>query len=148
MSRELPTNETKLNDQERVLLLRHPIDGARVLAAANEATNETVRLYNPPLHNTNGDAFRHALWNFLMTTRVSEERAQEWGGAHENGTVNNPPLEKQMDLHNNQVGRELGRNSGSDSDAIPTVRNAVRAGRARRIVNGQLVATNSDGEKH
>ena len=35
------------------------------------------------LHNGNGDAFRHCLWNYGMAIDVGQDFAKKWGDAHE-----------------------------------------------------------------
>lgn len=71
-------------------------------------------LFGDTHHTDNSaNAFRHALWNILIAKSVlrilkSEERAISWAGKitslHEE-LMPNDPLEKEMDLHNNEVGR-------------------------------------------
>ena len=69
------------------------------------------------LHQENGPAnsFRHAFWNFLIAKRClkwakDENSALDWTKKvtdwHE-GAFPNEPLAKTMDLHNNQVGRQI-----------------------------------------
>lgn len=71
-------------------------------------------LFGDTHHTDNSaNAFRHALWNILIAKSVlrilkSEEKAISWAGKitslHEE-LMPNDPLEKEMDLHNNEVGR-------------------------------------------
>lgn len=39
------------------------------------------------MHNGNGDAFRHAVWNFGMTIDVGADFAKKWSDAHEFGST-------------------------------------------------------------
>lgn len=53
------------------------------------------------------DACRHATWNGCMVREFKSTRAAErWGNAHEEW-AGNPATRKQMDLSNNQTGRDL-----------------------------------------
>ncbi|HYH81121.1 MAG TPA: hypothetical protein VEX86_15065 [Longimicrobium sp.] len=52
-----------------------------------------------------GDAFRHAYWNVLMAKTFSVEWAREWATAHESETPEGN--QKNMELNNNEVGRNL-----------------------------------------
>ncbi len=100
-------------------------------------------------HNGNGDAFRHALWNYGMVLDVGASFAKKWADAHENGTPNNPALEKEMDLYNNNVGRGLGSSNpspGSIGKMIDLVKAKVDAGICKIIVNGKLVKSSPVGK--
>ena len=63
------------------------------------------------LHNGPGDAFRHALFNALNTQTVGDQFTKELGDAHEEDRPNQPANEKQMDLNNNEVGRDVAKNN-------------------------------------
>lgn len=85
----------------------------------NQATMHTMqicdRIYGHTHHGDNkANAFRHALWNILIAKRVLkilkiEEKAIQWSDKittlHET-LMPNPPLEMEMDLHNNKMGRK------------------------------------------
>lgn len=81
------------------------------------ATRKTIKICDQKFgkaHHKNGpaNAFRHALWNVLIIHRCkrwsSIQRATTWTKRitdwHEDFSVN-APLERAMDLHNNQIGR-------------------------------------------
>lgn len=69
----------------------------------------------PLTHSTSGEgnAFRHALWNCLILMYCckisSPEKSLKWTeeitDLHEN-IFPNEPLQRKMDLHNNQIGRD------------------------------------------
>ncbi|MAU14816.1 MAG: hypothetical protein CMH46_04670 [Muricauda sp.] len=81
------------------------------------------------LHNKNGpaNAFRHALWNFLIAKRCfkwqkNDEVVLAWAKKvtdwHED-SFPNKKLPKQMDLHNNEVGRFIFKmNSHKSEDEV------------------------------
>jgi RHS repeat-associated protein len=88
------------------LALRHPLNALKVRQLADEALKEVQKEYPDSLHNGKGDACRHVKWSALMTREKCAKRAKEWGDAHED-FPDNPPAEKEMDLHNNKVGRDM-----------------------------------------
>lgn len=144
---DLPLVRDQLNGEEKKLFDEDPILGARVILHAVSAQNSASSLYEKAeLHNGNGDAFRHFYWNFRMSndTSVGPTWAERWGNAHEDGTNNNPVLERSMDLYNNGVGRRLGQTNVDDDPA--SLRASVRNGSCRIIRNGQLVKSDSTGE--
>lgn len=106
-----------VTDQEFWLLVANPRNFNPTLAAANGAEAEARRVFGAALHNTRGDAFRHAYWNILLAQNVSLAWANQFTTAHEsepyNGcTPRNTPAERvqadkerAMDLYNNAVGR-------------------------------------------
>lgn len=85
-----------------------------------KATKHTYLISNREFgkaHHKNGpaNAFRHALWNFLIAQEAlkwikSPSKSVEWAKRitdwHEEFSPNNP-LAKAMDLHNNKIGRKL-----------------------------------------
>ena len=85
------------------------------------------------------DAFRHAYWNALMTSRFGEGFAEAFGTAHE-GVPGNPADREAMDLHNNALGRRIAlENPGaSDEELARLVFEAVN--------NGDAVVIDRSGE--
>jgi len=61
--------------------------------------------YLGSLHNGDGDAVRHCVWNCEMSRCLGASGAKRWGDAHE--LNQGPEDERDMDLHNNDVGRRL-----------------------------------------
>lgn len=99
-----------------LLFIRHPFN----LIPTILATYQTVKISDEHfgrLHhkNNSANAFRHALWNFLIAKKCSawrrnKRKAIRWSAKitdwHEEFSPN-APLEKEMDLHNNHIGRKL-----------------------------------------
>jgi len=142
---DLPIVSGSLNDAEKKLFNSDPIAGGRVFVAAEFAKSASENLYQgASLHNGNGDAFRHLYWNFLMTRSIGEAAASNWANAHEAGP-NNPPLEKAMDLFNNDYGRKIGISGAKDNPE--ELRILVRDGRCRILKGGSMVKSDRDGEK-
>ncbi|QGY45265.1 hypothetical protein GM418_16775 [Maribellus comscasis] len=84
------------------------IDQLSYLANAQFATWEAENLFPNSLYNGKGDAFRHAYWNALNRIDLGYELAESLTTAHENkpSTYHFSYKEKEMDLFNNEVGRE------------------------------------------
>ena len=97
-------------------LLRHPV----LMIATIKATIKTMKIVQDKFPNLHGldnkeNAFRHALWNYLIALRCFEKESEiskiiswtkeitDW---HEDFSPNKP-LARAMDLHNNYVGRAL-----------------------------------------
>lgn len=61
-------------------------------------------------HNTPVDAMRHAIWSCRLTVefgpRIAQEITDAHEGPHQDGSQD-PEEEKNMDLHNNTVGRQM-----------------------------------------
>ena len=60
-------------------------------------------------YNNEGDAFKHCYWQAEMTLFFGRWIANWMGVKHENNNPYNTPAEREMDLHNNEVGREIGK---------------------------------------
>ncbi|WP_122188591.1 DUF6973 domain-containing protein [Nocardia stercoris] len=83
------------------------------------------------------DAYRHAYWNARMTQVFGEDWTKEYTTKHE-GRDDNAAVREAMDLHNNDIGRQIGlANPDADPDELrKIVRNAVD--------NGDTVMINKD----
>ncbi len=98
------------------LCFRYPIFVWPTISATKRCMQISTQQYGKQ-HYKNGpaNAFRHALWNFLIAQRchnwrkneqtvlIWTEKITDW---HENAFPNTA-LAKMMDLHNNQVGRSI-----------------------------------------
>ncbi|EMY82004.1 hypothetical protein pgond44_05680 [Psychroflexus gondwanensis ACAM 44] len=64
-------------------------------------------------YNGVGDAYRHALWNALGAAKLGENLMEQLSSAHEEIPFEYPHhyKEKEMDLFNNQIGRNIGSES-------------------------------------
>lgn len=85
--------------------------------AAKAAVASTAKKYpGVAPHNNEADAYRHTLWSHLMTQGIGPELAKKFGDAHEMAGSSTsgpgPNSERLMDLHNNQVGRQLPNDQG------------------------------------
>lgn len=142
-----------LNPQETALYNSNRAKALLSMANGKMAINATEQKYlnsSSVMHNGNGDAFRHAIWNFGMTNDVGADFAKKWSDAHEYGTSGQPAIERSMDLYNNSIGINLGKNNPTvllTSTFINLTQQQVRTGKMKVISNGKLVWSNSTGEK-
>ena len=140
-----------LNSIEKKLYKENKAKALLCLANGKLALQYSEDLYKSSvLHNGNGDAFRHTLWNYGMGIDVGQSFAKKWADAHENGAAGQPALEKKMDLFNNDIGRGLAKtypNTVSHATFKKNTKAKVRAGECRRISNSKLVKSSSSGEK-
>ena len=99
-----------LKEPEKAFLWLHPIAAAEFNANATVALEEAQKRFGQAsLHNGSGDAFRHCFWSAMNARDEGAELAEAFGKAHESDP-RNPPKEKAMDLFNNSVGFEIGKN--------------------------------------
>jgi hypothetical protein len=142
---------SKLNSQELALYRSNLAKALLCLANGKLALDYAKQYYQDScLHNGNGDAFRHCLWNYGMTIDVGAAFAKKWSDAHEYGTTGQPLIERQMDLYNNQQGINLGvANPWTiwHSTFISKSRQKCRDGALKRIVNSKVVASSNACEK-
>jgi len=88
--------------------------GAKIYKNAETARERAIALYpRESIHGGRGDAFRHALWLALNTQDVGTVIARTVGDAYEMGTdlSNFIQADVHMDIHNNEVGIEIGRDN-------------------------------------
>ncbi|MCM4160602.1 hypothetical protein FHG64_10195 [Antarcticibacterium flavum] len=93
------------------------------------------RLYGNLHHGDNRtNAFRHALWNFLicqycLPVAGTAEKAATWSKTitdlHER-LAPNEELAKMMDLHNNRIGRDLFHRRPKEEEVIPLLQLMIK----------------------
>lgn len=106
-----------------------PVDCNTAKNDADTASAEAANLYPAgTLHNGTGDAFRHCYWNALMTIHINPDQAKKVADQHEDSS-SGPENEKIMDRKNNEVGREIGKNSADVNAAKEGCQTAVTDGR-------------------
>lgn len=102
-------------DSEKKLCIRYPFDALKVNTARNIATEQTDRKFGYSGLGDRSDAFRHGIWNAEMTVLIGKEKAELFATAHEDKDVTGKESDgypktahRDMDLHNNEVGRTIG----------------------------------------
>ena len=97
-----------LKKAEQDFLWAHPFAAAAFDSNASTALSEAQKRFaESSLHNGSGDAFRHCFWSAMNVRDEGVTLARQFGEAHEDFAAN-PPAEKAMDLHNNEVGYTIG----------------------------------------
>lgn len=91
--------------------------------ARNIATEQTDRKFGYSGLGDRSDAFRHGIWNAEMTVLIGKEKAELFATAHEDKDVTGDESDgfpktahKDMDLHNNEVGRAIGEQNNNVSE--------------------------------
>ena len=113
-----------LTDSEKKLCIRYPFDAVKVNKAKNIATSQTEAKFGTNGLGNRSDAFRHGIWNAEMTVLIGKERAELFATAHEDKDVTGTESDgypktahRDMDLHNNEVGREIGEKNKEASES-------------------------------
>ena len=111
-------------------------------------------------HNNEADAFKHTFMQAWLTVHLGEEEAKKLGDMHENDGNNNeqPSGEENMDLWNNNQGREIGKEvwttfshkNGYDFGTIPYIKfNDIIAGKVyQRMKAGKLITHPDDPRRY
>lgn len=118
--------------------------------AKQAETAAKAKFSSSTLYNGKGDAFRHAYFHALNSITIGPELSKKLGDAHEIGA---PPLEKQMDIFNNDVGRNYLQNSNVGESPQEFISRSLLGGGLRYLsplgLNGvvipnvtKLIATN------
>ncbi|MFE1906336.1 DNRLRE domain-containing protein [Streptomyces gardneri] len=129
---------------ERSYCFWNPIDCTTAYDAANKAFKQAQDWYaDSTLFQGTGDSFRHCYWNARMEIRLSTTDAYEFATRHESTSSG---VDKQMDLKNNAIGREIGRKRTGQTNAgiraRDDCRSAQRNGKLWIIRSGKLVRSN------
>jgi len=120
--------------ERRLLLWIPPYILLRFNQNATIARQETAARYDVRSRwGGEGDAFRHALWLALNTQVGGEDFARRWGDAYEHRADISSFLQADtfMDIHNNEVGIEIGRDNRRMNLAgiISLIRTQIRLGK-------------------
>ena len=103
-----------LTDAEVQVLADYPLRAAALLRIQKYAKNQAAKLAVQP--NFPEDAYRHVLWNFLLTNEFDEMFAKEVTDAHEIGAESNSEFDHKMDYNNNALGRKYAKQGIKESD--------------------------------
>jgi hypothetical protein len=136
-----------LNDEEKKFVIEHTDFAITFLQQSNQATQETLnRFAGGDLRDGSpSNAFRHAYWNALMGQHTSyfnppvTNFVVEFANAHEAYPRNpNDAWEnafRDMDLYNNNVGRQIGINnlSATSQQLATLVQQALNSGQLQVI---------------
>lgn len=100
------------------MILRNPFSALKIRINKANAENITVTKYGYNGHNDKSDAFRHAYFQAINARACDETIARQFSNAHEETTPTALLLEKQMDLHNNDIGFAVAAANPGATDAV------------------------------
>ncbi|UJR28970.1 hypothetical protein I4U23_010188 [Adineta vaga] len=107
-----------MTEAVKCLFLVGPFDCAKAKTDADNAAAAARESYPADtLHNGIGDAFRHCYWNALMTLSIGRNQAKKVADLHEDNNTTGPLTEREMDLRNNEIGRQAGSESKNADEA-------------------------------
>lgn len=95
----------RVNKQEIILAILNPEQIYFAFRARELATSYVNLFYNRDGSNETSDAFRHGAYSAYLTKFLGAYAAEQWTDAHESSCSSGISLA--MDLHNNEVGREI-----------------------------------------
>lgn len=103
--------------------------------------------------NNEADAFKHAYMQWYLYWYHGKNAAIMAGNFHENETPNAPAGERNMDLWNNEIGREIAKemkNQQIDWDIIneDTIREIVSKRIVDKMKAGELITKPDDPRKY
>ena len=128
MATSLYDQFNQLTPQEQSYILSHPHHASTIKESKESAFKETAMRFGFNGKNDRSDAFRHCFWSALLARDLGYSNALQFTTAHESSPTN-PKDEKEMDLHNNGVGLEIGRNGGSTALLSQRSMDALTAGK-------------------
>jgi hypothetical protein len=99
-----------LNSAEKELIKKYPLEAMKIAENKQNAEGMTINLFGYNGLNDCSDSFRHAYFQALNTISIGSLLTQDFSDAHESDTPIHLILEKQMDLHNNSIGINIGSN--------------------------------------
>ena len=128
---------------ERQFVTDHPLAASSFRGISSRAKAEARRRYPDSVTDGIGDAFRHCYWNALMTREQGEALAEKFANEHENFDLGPKDSIRStiMDLHNNKVGRSIGKRFPEATDAEMANHVVAALDRDELIIieNGNLV---------
>jgi hypothetical protein len=83
------------------------------------------------------DAMRHLLFQAQLQQKYGEFPAKAIGYVHEYTSPGQPSAEREMDLINDELGREIGRSAKSEQELIEMARRYIESGRAKTLPKEQ-----------
>ncbi|PZR21233.1 MAG: hypothetical protein DI539_08645 [Flavobacterium psychrophilum] len=127
----------RLSEKEKQLIKGFPREAHIIYknkAVAEQATNN--RFGNvPQLLNGKPDAFRHAFFNAINTVKLRKYYTEIFATAHESEVSQFFIKEKQMDLHNNEVGMDFIEFDHPNMTNTTEINNGIY----QLLINGELV---------
>jgi hypothetical protein len=82
------------------------------------------------------DAMRHLLLQAMLTKKYGPTAASVIGGIHEFTSIGQPKAEKEMDMFNDRLGREIGEAALDDNEMVRMAKEYVDTGKAKVLEEG------------
>jgi len=98
----------RLNAMEKIYIATNPHHAFAIRESKKKAFSESLKRFGHNGHNDDSDAFRHCFWSAILSRELGFQKALQFTTFHESRS-DNPPAEKEMDLHNNFVGLNIGK---------------------------------------
>ncbi|UHA75147.1 DUF6973 domain-containing protein [Paenibacillus sp. 481] len=146
--RSISSGWAALNAAEKSLAIEYPAQALIVNLAKTNTDKITRDQYPGWIDGDKGNAFRHALWNAIMSVTIGKDLAEKFATAHENNGLTivqqlaqswhgfNGIEHKSMDMHNNLKGRDCVKTS----EFLSSVTNTELAKRVqKKIDNNELI---------
>ncbi len=132
MAKQIYKQYNSLKEGEKAYLKSNPHHAFAIKESKNVAFAETKSRFGNNGHNDKSDAFRHCFWSAMLSRDIGYKNALEFTTAHED-FPENPVNEKDMDLHNNNVGIRLGVSMASNEKLAQYCHTALLVGRLKVI---------------
>ena len=158
-SASLKASYSKLSKPEKTWIFFHPFKAKKAYAISMETARikDSIKELNVVGKDNNGgqlDAFKHSYWMARLTQGIGKRAALSLGKAHEKGNYQSFKKHRledgllpdkpstDMDLHNNQVGINIGKRFIDDSKykIVDIIVDSIRDGKMR------ILAKNDKGE--
>ena len=102
--------------------------------------------------NNEADAFKHAYMQWFLGFYFNDDIAKKLGDMHENETPNAPIGERNMDLWNNEIGREIALKMRKNRFSVlrfndESINDIASEIIYKKMKNGELITTPSDSRK-
>ncbi|MFJ5772458.1 DUF6973 domain-containing protein [Psychrobacillus sp. NPDC093180] len=124
-----------LNETEVLLAANYPYEAAAAYSSSDVAKQRVAALFTAPLaDHGNANAFKHAYWNVEMSFHLTQRFTKMFADAHE---ANASGLAKEMDLYNNEYGRNLFLRMVSENKNLTAKQAETEL--LKRISNGNLL---------
>ncbi|KUL23947.1 hypothetical protein ADL15_44850 [Actinoplanes awajinensis subsp. mycoplanecinus] len=108
-SSEVTYKKSKMNPAEVKRCKKRVAECSTYLSVGKQVLDRVAKVFKGQNH-TNGrrNAYRHCIWQGLLTYWLGESRAKAWAKAHENGATGD---DHDADMFNNISGRNIGKES-------------------------------------
>ena len=122
------------------MAVAYPKEAAYFEMGRRKADALVEEIFNQPGNDDDiANAFKHIYWSAYTASKMDEDYARLFTHAHEFGWWDqnaNKPEAMKMDLHNNQLGREIGKKTPT-RDLEEGVLRSILDGKAAVLINGK-----------